>query len=88
MTPQPEIVVKGFWVTQFSHKNYKGSGYCEDQKLEQRLIRRTPHKFLWWTFWSEEVLDTEIVPSYVWIGLGALGFDSSGWKSKFKEFIK
>jgi hypothetical protein len=33
-------------------------------------------------------LDSEFVPNHVWIGIGALGFDSSNWKSKFKEYIK
>jgi hypothetical protein len=86
--PQPELVVKSFFRTEYSHKNYPGSGYCEDQQRVQQLVRRTWHRFLWWTYSTDEVIDEEIVPSHVWIGLGALGFDSSNWRSKFAQYIK
>jgi hypothetical protein len=81
---QIEFVVRGVWRTAYSDRNPPGSGYCEDQKLVQRLIRRTPRIFLWWRYWSEEVIDEEEVPSHAWISEGALGW--SDWVSKFAPF--
>lgn len=39
-----------------------------------------------WRGW--ETVDTEEVPSHVLISVGALGYDDSGWQSKFIEHIK
>ena len=87
-TRESHFYVKSFLRTKYSDKNHPGSGYCEDQYRVQQLIRKIPRKFLFWKYWKEEIMDEEIVPSYVWIGLGTLGFDSSNWKSKFSKYIK
>ena len=84
----PQMLVKSFMRTTYSPRNWKGSGYCDEQQRIQQLVRRTWHRFLFWTFKHDEVIDEEIVPPHVWIGLGALGFDSSNWRSKFAEYIK
>lgn len=85
--PEPKIFVRAFMNTTYSPQNYKGSGYCEEQQMVQQLVRRTWHRFLFWIYSSDKVIDEEIVPSHVWIGLGALGYDSSHWRSKFAEYI-
>lgn len=84
MKETEEYVVRGEWHTEYSARNPRGSGYCEDQKLIQKLIKRTKKKFLFWTYWHEEVIDSEVVPSFAWIEIGTLG--SSDWKSKFAPF--
>jgi hypothetical protein len=83
-----KLYVKSFFETQYSERCPKSSGYCEDQYRKQQLIRLRKHRLLGFiTFTNETILDEEVVPSHVWISLGALGFDSSDWKSKFKELI-
>ena len=80
-----EKKVIGFHETYYDKNNPKGSGYCAKQRRVQKLIKS--YKFLNFTYFKN-VLDEEEVPSHVWIALGSLGYDSSGWKSKFKEYIK
>lgn len=57
-------------------------GGCEDQWQEQRLVKE--YFIFDFKVWSR-VLDTERIPSYVWIGLATLG-ESYGWQSKFTPF--
>lgn len=75
-----EIVVKSF-------RQHVWKGFYSTEEFIQQLIRRTPKKFLWWTYIHEEILDAEIVPNHVWIAKGALGYDPSNWRSKFAEYI-
>lgn len=58
--------------------------YCEDQGVRYILFKRY---YLWgWQFWSREV-DREELPPHVWISQAIFG-NSSGWESKFKEYMK
>ena len=83
-----KTTVKSFYRTRYSDRNNPSSGYCEDQMLVQQLVRqRTYRLFGFIPFKTELVLEEEIVPSHVWIGIGAFGFDSSEWRSQFKDYI-
>ena len=83
-----KLTVKSFYRTRYSDKNHPGSGYCEDQFLVQQLVRQRTHRLLGFIpLKTELILEEEIVPPHVWIGIGALGYDSSEWKSAFKEYI-
>ncbi len=79
------IIVKSFHVTSYSYQNPKRSGYCDKQERIQRLVKQFK---VFKLIYFEKILDEEIVPAHVWIGYGALGFDSTGWKSKFQEYIR
>jgi len=80
--------VRPSYLTEYSRRNPYNSGYCEDQKLIQRLIETTTYTIFIFSISFDKILDTEVVPAYVWMSMGALGFDSSEWKSKFCEYIK
>ena len=61
---------------------YRGSGYCEDQRDVQNLIKE-------WRLWGFRIwtrtVDTEIVPNYAIAQAACLGY--TDWKSEFAEYI-
>lgn len=83
----PFLVVKCRMVTTYSDAYWKGSGYCEDQRMVQQLVLLEARRFLWWRWWHKTVLDEEEVPSAVWISEGAFGENTTGWRSKFADVV-
>ena len=71
-------------LVRYSPQNPRGSGYCEEEVDEQRLLKVV--KFRGYTV-MKLCVDTEVIPSHVVIAAGALGYDSSGWKSKFAKYM-
>jgi hypothetical protein len=70
------------YVYSIMHRKYEHRTFVGEAKFNV-LIERTWHKFLWWTFSEDTILDIERVPFYVWIAIATLGSDSSNWKSKW-----
>lgn len=61
--------------------NY-GSGYCEEQERYNRMIRTI--KFFGKKVFKY-VMEYEHIPSNVWISIATVGYDTSGWKSKWRN---
>jgi len=74
-------VQRVFW-TRWGREGY---GYCKDQGQYYSKIKRWKWRGV--TIWKREI-DREEIPSHVWISWGALGFDSSGWKSRLLNETK
>lgn len=68
----------------YSPANPRGSGYCEEEWDEHRLMKVV--KFRGRVI-MKMCVDSEVIPSHVVIAVGALGYDGSGWKSKFAKYI-
>lgn len=59
-----------------------GSGYCKEQNKFNRKIKRL--KIFGITV-VKYVMEYELVPSHVWLSTATLGYDESGWTSKWKD---
>jgi hypothetical protein len=70
--------------TRYSEQNPRGSGYCEEEWDENLLIKLI--KFRGRTF-MRMCVDYEVIPAHVVISHGALGYDGSGWQSKFTKYM-
>lgn len=61
------------------HGSY-GSGGCKYEEVFNRMIKT-------WRFMGIRLItyvaEWEHVPTHVWASLGAMGYDASGWKSKW-----
>lgn len=69
-----------FW----KRRGRESHGYVEDQGKRNVLVKRW--KLLGRTVWTR-IIDSEDVPSNVWISAGALGFYDGPWKSKFHAHV-
>jgi hypothetical protein len=57
-----------------------GSGGCKHQEVFNRKVKTVR---LFGIRLISYVIEWEHVPSYVWTSTGALGYDSSNWRSKW-----
>lgn len=55
------------------------------QALEIKINKSYLFGLIKYSYWKE--LDREKVPKNVWISKGAFGDESTGWKSKFKDYM-
>jgi len=69
------------WIN-YSHRNPRGSGYCEDQGSRQYLVKR--YYIFGWLIWSSDV-DSEDIPLALAIHQDIFG--DCEFKSKFSEHI-
>ena len=63
------------------HGSYN-SGYCKYQEMLNRKVRTL--RFLGIRFLTY-VVEWEHIPTHVWASYGALGYDASGWQSKWAK---
>lgn len=68
--------------TNYSHRNPRGSGYCEDQGVRQYLVKE--YYLCGKLIWSKDI-DVEDVPLALAIHQDIFG--DCEFKSKFAEFI-
>ena len=78
-----EVKVRAFMSTQYSERDYRGSGYCKEQQMYQQKVRIT--RFLGIPIWTT-ILDSEEVPSFAWIQAGAFG--ETEWRSRILRELK
>jgi hypothetical protein len=79
-----EISFDSIFITTYNQfgRGSHGSGYCKEQNRYNRMVKKI--KIFGFKIWSY-VMEYELVPTDVWVSRGALGYDDSGWKSKWSS---
>lgn len=70
---------------EWKRRGREAYGYVEDQGCFQLLVKRWKWRGI--TLWKR-VLGREKVPLNVIISIGALGFYTGPWRSKFAEYMR